>query len=57
VLYAYCDESGTHVKRWPEVAPKSMRRNDQGEVVGHLFECAHPALASFADWLEQFDGQ
>jgi len=39
-----------------EVAPKSMRRNERGEVVGHLFEFDRKALSGFADWLQSYDG-
>lgn len=39
-----------------EVAPKSMKRNERGQVVGHLFEFDRARLAKFADWIETFDG-
>lgn len=40
----------------PIEPPKSMRRNDAGQVVGDVFEFQPNALSEFADWFEQFDG-
>jgi hypothetical protein len=34
--------------------PKSLARNDRGEVVGDLFEFQLESLAKFADWIENF---
>lgn len=41
----------------PGAAPASMKRNDRGEVVGHLFEFDRRALRSFAEWIERFSGE
>ena len=38
------------------IAPKSMKRNGRGEVVGDLFEFEPSELAAFATWIEGFDG-
>lgn len=40
----------------PEIAPRSMKRNSKGQVVGHLFEFHRRALLRFADWIEKFPG-
>lgn len=40
----------------PDAAPKMMRRNARGEVVGHLYEFDRAALIAFADWIDGFDG-
>lgn len=40
-----------------EVAPPSMKRNDRGEVVGHLFEFDRRTLCRFADWIDRFSGE
>ena len=36
------------------LVPKSMERNDDGDVVGHLFEFKRPQLEKFADWIDKF---
>ena len=33
-----------------------MKRNENDQVVGHLFEFKRATLLSFADWIETFDG-
>lgn len=40
----------------PHVVPADMKRNDKGEVVGHLYVFNAARLGEFADWLERFDG-
>jgi GNAT superfamily N-acetyltransferase len=40
----------------PEMAPQSMRRNEEGLVVGDVFRFERAELAGFADWFEAFDG-
>jgi len=37
-------------------APKSMKRNEKGQVVGLLFEFNKTQLDVFGDWFGQFDG-
>ncbi|MEK7857750.1 MAG: hypothetical protein AAB320_01295 [Elusimicrobiota bacterium] len=39
-----------------KVAAPSMKRNEEGQVVGHLFELQHAALQKLADWVEGFAG-
>lgn len=41
----------------PEVAPPSMKRNENGEVVGDVFEFRRSTLDQFADWIESFAEQ
>ena len=36
--------------------PANMKRNAQGQVVGHLFEFQRTTLLKFADWIESFSG-
>ena len=36
--------------------PVSMKRNAQGQVVGHLFEFQRATLLKFADWITSFSG-
>jgi hypothetical protein len=40
----------------PEIAPANLARNDDGNVVGDLFEFSRSALDRFADWIEGFAG-
>jgi GNAT superfamily N-acetyltransferase len=40
----------------PEIAPTSMRRNKDGEVVGDVFQFDPVKLLHFADWIEKFSG-
>ena len=37
-------------------APKTLKRNERGLVVGHVFEFKWEALLDFADWIESFTG-
>ena len=39
------------------IAPPSMARNANGDVVGHLFEFRWDTLFRFADWIEAFAGK
>jgi GNAT superfamily N-acetyltransferase len=39
-----------------EVVPPGLERNEEGKVVGDLFEFQRTQLAEFADWLENFQG-
>lgn len=39
-----------------EVVPENMKRNKDGQVVGHLFEFQRKTLLKFADWVENFSG-
>src|SRR5207247_7823220 len=39
------------------VAPASMARNANGDVVGDLFEFRWDTLFRFADWIEAFEGK
>jgi len=49
------ENTGTQ-ERPPIEPPKSIRRNDNGEVVGDLFRFKRSSLTAFADWLDGFDG-
>jgi RimJ/RimL family protein N-acetyltransferase len=40
----------------PDIAPASMARNENGEVVGDLFQFESSTLLRFADWIENFSG-
>lgn len=40
-----------------EIAPPSMARNANGDVVGDVFEFRRDTLPQFADWIEAFDGR
>jgi RimJ/RimL family protein N-acetyltransferase len=47
-------EQNGEEKMPPHVAPASMQKNAQGEVIGHVFEFRLKALSAYADWLEGY---